>query len=85
MEVKLMNAVQVAKLFPNGGSQAVRLPKEFSFSDTTEVYIHKCGNKVILEPILHSWTPLLKGIQMLPDDVEIIRDDPDYTDKEDMF
>lgn len=80
-----MNSIQIAKLFPNGGSQAVRLPKEFSFYDTTEVYIHKCGNKIILEPISHSWAPLLKGIKMLPDDVEIIRDPPDYTDKEDMF
>lgn len=80
-----MHSMQVAKLFPNGGSQAVRLPKEFSFPDAMEVYIHKCGNKIILEPVLVSWGPLLKGIQLLPDDIEIIRDEPDYTDKEDMF
>ncbi len=31
---------QVAKLFSNGRSQAVRLPAAYRF-DTTEVYIHK--------------------------------------------
>ncbi len=39
-----------AKLFPNGGSQAVRLPKECRFEES-EVLIHKQGRRVILEPI----------------------------------
>ena len=39
-----------AKLFKNGRSQAVRLPKEFRF-EGTEVKIRKEGEKVILEPI----------------------------------
>ena len=38
-----------AKLFQNGGSQAVRLPKEFRF-DTETVLIHRDGTSVILEP-----------------------------------
>jgi antitoxin VapB len=38
-----------AKLFTNGRSQAVRLPKEFRFKGT-EVKIRKEGRKVILEP-----------------------------------
>lgn len=38
-----------AKLFMNGRSQAVRLPKEFRFKGT-EVKIRKEGRKVILEP-----------------------------------
>jgi antitoxin VapB len=40
----------VAKLFMNGRSQAVRLPKEFRF-EGSEVRIRKQGEKVILEPI----------------------------------
>lgn len=40
----------VAKLFKNGRSQAVRLPKEFRF-EGTEVRIRKQGEKVILEPV----------------------------------
>ncbi len=38
-----------AKLFKHGGSQAVRLPKEFRF-EGTEVVIEKRGNEVILTP-----------------------------------
>ena len=39
-----------AKVFKNGSSQAVRLPKEFRFPGR-EVLISKKGDKVILEPI----------------------------------
>jgi antitoxin VapB len=39
--------MQTAKLFTNGNSQAVRLPKEFRFKGT-EVGIRKMGKNVIL-------------------------------------
>ena len=39
-----------AKLFKNGRSQAVRLPKEFRF-EGDEVIIRKKGKQVILEPL----------------------------------
>ena len=39
-----------AKLFKNGRSKAVRLPKEFRFKGT-EVKIRKKGSKVVLEPL----------------------------------
>jgi antitoxin VapB len=40
-----------AKIFYNGGSQAVRLPKSCRFPDSqTEVVAHRIGRKVILEP-----------------------------------
>lgn len=38
-----------AKLFQNGGSQAVRLPKECRFTDHGEVLVHREGRRVILE------------------------------------
>jgi virulence-associated protein VagC len=41
---------QRAKLFQNGGSQAVRLPKSCRFPDKTEVFVHREGRRVILEP-----------------------------------
>lgn len=40
----------VAALFNNGGSQAVRLPKEFRF-DGSAVRVRKHGSSVILEPL----------------------------------
>ena len=39
-----------AKLFQNGRSQAVRLPKKFRFKGS-EVKIRKKGRQVILEPL----------------------------------
>jgi antitoxin VapB len=39
--------MNVAKLFTHGGSQAVRLPKEFRF-DGTEVHVRRVGNEVVL-------------------------------------
>ena len=37
----------IAKLFTHGGSQAVRLPKEFRF-DGTEVFVRRVGDDVVL-------------------------------------
>jgi antitoxin VapB len=39
-----------AKLFMNGRSQAVRLPKEYRFEGMTEVSIERDGDRVILSP-----------------------------------
>lgn len=44
-----MGAVR-AKLFQNGGSQAVRLPKACRFSAVHEVLARREGRRVILEP-----------------------------------
>ncbi|OGQ78060.1 MAG: hypothetical protein A2289_21225 [Deltaproteobacteria bacterium RIFOXYA12_FULL_58_15] len=41
---------KTAKLFTNGGSQAVRLPKEFRF-EGEEVLVRRLGKGVVLEPI----------------------------------
>ncbi len=45
-----MDSVKRAKVFWNGRSQAVRLPKEFRF-DADEVCIRREGTAVILEPV----------------------------------
>src|SRR4051812_33244281 len=42
-------AMATAKLFQHGGSQAVRLPKDFRF-EGTEVEIEKRGDEVVLRP-----------------------------------
>ena len=41
--------METAKLFMTGGSQAVRLPKDYRF-EGTEVFIHKEGKAIIIEP-----------------------------------
>ncbi len=44
-----------AKLFRNGQSQAVRLPKEYALPGR-EVFVRRVGNAVLLVPIADPWT-----------------------------
>jgi antitoxin VapB len=46
-----------AKLFRNGRSQAVRLPKEFRLPGS-EVYIRRDGPRIVLEPLACTGLPL---------------------------
>jgi antitoxin VapB len=46
----------VAKIFMNGGSQAVRLPKEYRFQDQEEVLIYREGRRVVLEARRAAWS-----------------------------
>ncbi len=64
-----------AKIFKNGDSQAIRLPKEFRFKGK-EVYIRKEGNNVIISPIDDSVDRLWKTINSLSDDFTIERNQP---------
>ncbi len=43
-----------AKVFKNGGSQAVRLPKECRV-EGTEVVIRKVGRSLVIEPVSDEW------------------------------
>lgn len=52
-----------AKIFENGRSQAVRLPKEYCFSED-EVFINRVGEIVMLIPKTSKWAVLQNGIQM---------------------
>jgi len=55
-----------AKLFRNGGSQAVRLPKEYQFS-SDEVFIRKEGEDVILSPRPRDWRSYLESAPVASD------------------
>ena len=45
-----------AKIFKSGGSQAVRLPKEYRFEGQERVRINRQGRRVILESERPSWS-----------------------------
>ena len=49
-----------AKLFMNGQSQAVRLPKQFRFEGKT-VSIQKVGDSVVLSPVKDTWESFLEA------------------------
>ena len=56
-----------AKLFTNGSSQAVRLPKEFRFTGN-EVYAQKIGDTVMLVPKEKAWETFMEGINSFTED-----------------
>ena len=53
--------MNTAKIFVNGKSQAVRLPKEYRFDDE-EVYVNKIDDIVILVPKKQIWNSFMKSI-----------------------
>jgi antitoxin VapB len=72
--------MNTAKIFSNGRSQAVRLPKEFRF-ETDTVGIRKIGNVVVLFPPDSGWAPLLEASGQFTDDFMADRNQPKKTDK----
>jgi antitoxin VapB len=57
----------IAKLFQNGHSQAVRLPKAFRLPGK-EVYIKKVGNAIVLIPLDHPWETLRESLSQFSND-----------------
>ena len=77
--------MQTAKLFKNGQSQAVRLPKEFRMAGK-EVYIKKQGEAIVLLPKEKSWAPLFESLNHFEKDFRIERNQPAENQKrEPMF
>jgi len=58
---------KTAKLFTTGRSQAVRLPKEFRF-ESSEVFIRREGNEVILSEKHASWENFFTSSERPTDD-----------------
>ncbi|MDQ8039836.1 MAG: type II toxin-antitoxin system VapB family antitoxin [Rickettsiella sp.] len=76
--------MKTAKLFKNGQSQAIRLPKEFRF-EGEKVFIKKVGNATVLLPIKNPWKPLLDSLQQFSDDFMEDRAQPKQQHREDIF
>ena len=70
----MMQAERHVRLFRNGRSQAIRIPKEFEL-EGNEAIIRKDGNRLIIEPLkkkslralLASWEPLADGLPGIDD------------------
>lgn len=71
--------MEKAKLFMNGRSQAVRLPKGFRF-EGEEVYVKKVGDAVVLLPRGDSWRTLYESIGSFSDDFMAERAQPQTQD-----
>ena len=59
--------METAKLFQNGKSQAVRLPKEFRLKGE-RVYVKRMGSAVVLLPYIAPWQPLVDSLPLFSDD-----------------
>lgn len=59
--------METAKIFENGKSQAVRLPKKFRFTGE-EVFVHRVGRAVVLLPKDAARQTFLDGLDAFSDD-----------------
>lgn len=73
--------MKTAKLFQNGRSQAVRLPKEYQFSGK-DVYIKKFENIIMLFPKTDPWAPLINSLDQFSDDFMENRNEPNINVRE---
>jgi antitoxin VapB len=68
--------MQTAKLFKNGRSQAVRLPKDCRF-EGDEVYVKRQGRVVTLIPKDDPWRELFEAVDLYDESAPIERHQPE--------
>ena len=76
--------MQTARLFKNGRSQAVRLPKAFRF-EGDRVFIKRVGNAVVLVPYHEPWQSLIESLDQFSDDYMEERDQPAQQEREHLW
>jgi antitoxin VapB len=77
--------METAKLFENGQSQAVRLPKKYRFAGD-KVIIKRMGNAVVLLPYQDSWKTLFDSLEQFSDDfMEGDRQQPELQERDNAF
>ena len=59
--------METARVFTNGGSQAIRLPKNCRFNDD-EVLVNRVGSVVILMPRDDPWKAMLDSLDLFTPD-----------------
>lgn len=65
--VYTLHMTSVARLFQNGQSQAVRLPRAFRF-DGDRVHVRRVGNAVLLLPWREPWQTLATALPLFTPD-----------------
>jgi len=74
--------MDIAKIFENGRSQAVRLPKEYRFNDS-EVYVKKINDIVLLIPKDSVWKTFESSLDYFSEDYLSYRSQPDIQKRDD--
>ncbi len=75
--------MDTAKIFTNGRSQALRLPKEYRFTEN-EVYIKKIGGMVIIVPKEDPWASIMESLELFTPDFLAQRHQPAQNQRESM-
>ena len=73
--------MQTAKIFINGRSQAVRLPKDCRFSGN-DVFVKKIGKMVVLIPKDDPWSSLVNSLDQFTSDFMDVRKQPSQKSRE---
>lgn len=60
--------METAKVFENGRSQAVRLPKKYRFN-VDEVVVQQLGDAILLVPKESLWQTFLDGLDSFTGDI----------------
>lgn len=76
-----MITLDIAKIFFNGRSQAVRLPKEYRL-EGSEVYVKKIDDVVLLIPKDSAWKTLESSLNYFSDDFMAERNQPEIEKRE---
>jgi len=76
--------MDTAKLFKNGQSQAVRLPKEYRM-EGDQVFVKKVGNTIVLIPCADPWATFRASLDKFSDDFMKERGKPVASGREDAF
>ena len=79
-----MAPMKTAKIFKNGQSQAIRLPKEFRFKGD-KVYIKKWGKFAIVISPINPWQSLFESLNKFSSDYMSKRQQPPQQDREEIF
>jgi len=66
---------QTARIFMNGRSQAVRIPKAYAYEGVKELTVNRIGDRLIFEPARQSWLTLNQ--ESIPVGSEFMQDRPD--------
>ena len=72
--------MRLAKVFNNGRSQAVRLPKEYRFA-TKEVVVNRVGDAIIMYPRGKGWDVLAHALEGFTPDFMAERNQPRKADR----
>jgi antitoxin VapB len=77
----ILISMKTAKLFKNGQSQAVRLPKEFRLEGDS-VFIQRLGDYVVLVPKHDPWRSMFAATEKFSDDFMAEREQGSQAERE---